>query len=1442
MSETTSLACVNSRQWWDDYFVHHWERNNGRRQTAHFAERLVASLPAAEVAHLSSQAATVLDWGCACGDGVEILAKAFPRCRVVGLDYSREAIAKARQAFPQHEFQPSESGEISSVFDVVITSNCLEHFAAPLDIIQKHLRSCRAFYVLLVPYREAPLCESHLSQFREECFPECLQGFTRIATKVIDVDPAFWNGQQLLVIYASPAYLRRRAVVVSHDEEREKWDSLYSSLPVQPLDTSAQKFGEELAEKIEELLPAGGSVLEAGCGGGSQSMILAERNKLRVTLMDFAPAAVQFAQQAFAQRGLSATFLCEDVFAPGREEHDLVFNAGVLEHYTFDEQVAFLRSMTSRSRKYVLALVPNRHCYWYWIWRLQATANGAWPFGKEVPVGDLSAAFEAAGLTFLGECFGGGAWSEDFISHLPGLDDKLRECVLAVHRSGVIPAHEQGYLLAALGCKGEAPSVPSCWRKTAPKEVFSGNEQTAALADALGLAIAGGYRQTQFQRRIAELEDTERQLNESRAAAERQLDESRAAAAGCNAQLDAMVRSRAWALVLALRAVRLRLLPRGSCRESAARLAWRTACGLRTPRATLRDLARPVFRRLPLRVQYRLKAAVGALHGWRLGSGRAASHRAEPTEVRGLVSVVLPVYNHATYLRGAIDSVLAQTYDQLELIVVNDGSRDGAEKVLADYVDHPRVRILTQVNQQLPKALSNGFEFARGEFWTWTSADNLMHPDQLRRQVEFLRAHSDAGMVFADYTAIDDEGQPLTDAAFRPHNRRTAHDPNIHLPHDTRSFGKNGDNFIGPCFLYRSWIGRLLGEYDPIQGIEDFDYWLRLSLVGRIAHLDSDEPLYQYRVHANSLSGRAEELNISQHARQLMDYHQAREDFHAKPWTIHGDAATLAWLNKIDTSPHRVIPWSGQRLTDQSEEKCLLLVRADSLPATASSRSSRAVPLVAWFPANAHATDPCWTTVAGSADLCFAADDGTAARLALLTRQVFCVAPGPSLLALATNWANGQTFYQATRPPARRVRALPRVFQAEGNTTRVLLQADGFTQGGMEQVILDLARCLQSDGFEASLLVLGTQGQDVARARRIGIPVLCLPKGDRETEYRRLLKDRRINLVNAHYSLFGAPIAAEQGVPFVQTVHGTYVCLPPQQVAAYQAADRFTSAYVCVSQMAAHYSDVKLGLPVSKMVVVPNGIDIARLDAAAGPGSRKALRRELGLAAEDFVFLNVGSIYSIKCQATLVNAFTEVAQAFPRARLLLVGRAMDPAYWSQVKRAIARHHLEDAVCLTEHRDDVARFFSAADAFVLPSLCEGWSLALAEAIVSGLPIVATAVGSAPELLPQFGGRLIRPPFGAITNLDSQKLDKYAATEDPRFVQELATAMRETCQVPSRPLVPDALRRTFDCRHAYQPYGQLFRWLLQGGHPSATRPWTDGRLASSQLLSPADMAAA
>lgn len=198
------------REWWDDQFARNWERNGGPAQTRHFMEQLIAGLGDAERQYLRRDAATVLDWGCAMGDGVEILAQAFPSCKAAGLDVAASAIEAARRRFPARRFVLTERGEIEGRHDVIVTSNCLEHFHDPMAQVRLQLAACDGFYAALVPYREFPRISGHFVTLSKGSFPECAGGFVRISERVLAMEPKFWNGYQLLVVFGSESFVARR--------------------------------------------------------------------------------------------------------------------------------------------------------------------------------------------------------------------------------------------------------------------------------------------------------------------------------------------------------------------------------------------------------------------------------------------------------------------------------------------------------------------------------------------------------------------------------------------------------------------------------------------------------------------------------------------------------------------------------------------------------------------------------------------------------------------------------------------------------------------------------------------------------------------------------------------------------------------------------------------------------------------------------------------------------------------------------------------------------------------------------------------------------------------------------------------------------------------------------------------------------------------------------
>jgi glycosyltransferase involved in cell wall biosynthesis len=119
------------------------------------------------------------------------------------------------------------------------------------------------------------------------------------------------------------------------------------------------------------------------------------------------------------------------------------------------------------------------------------------------------------------------------------------------------------------------------------------------------------------------------------------------------------------------------------------------------------------------------------------------------------VSVIIPCYNSSAWIVETVDSVLAQTYKDMEVIVVNDGSSDNTEKLLQGYGDS--ITYLCQQNQGVPAARNAGLRIATGDFIGFLDGDDKWHPDKLKRQIALFDENPEIGVVFTDYSPFGDE-------------------------------------------------------------------------------------------------------------------------------------------------------------------------------------------------------------------------------------------------------------------------------------------------------------------------------------------------------------------------------------------------------------------------------------------------------------------------------------------------------------------------------------------------------------------------------------------------------------------------------------------------------------------------------------------------------------
>lgn len=260
-------------------------------------------------------------------------------------------------------------------------------------------------------------------------------------------------------------------------------------------------------------------------------------------------------------------------------------------------------------------------------------------------------------------------------------------------------------------------------------------------------------------------------------------------------------------------------------------------------------------------------------------------------QINDLVSVVLPVYNGGDILSDSIQSVLSQTYEKFELIIINDGSKDDSLKIAQEYAKKDsRIKVLTQENKKIPKTLSRGFKEARGEFLTWTSADNVMDKDFLEKMVTDLKSKPDVGMVFANMRLIDARGRRFRKHGWFEHPFGSG---NVIFPNNTYELNTYANNTIGAAFMYRKSANEVLGSYSSFKHtLEDYDYWMRMNSLCEIKHTDFMEPCYSYRWHDGSLTAKDKELDITKNRYKLMVLDDFRRDFYLIPLLWHVTATS----------------------------------------------------------------------------------------------------------------------------------------------------------------------------------------------------------------------------------------------------------------------------------------------------------------------------------------------------------------------------------------------------------------------------------------------------------------------------------------------------------------------------------------------------------------------
>ncbi|MCF4119983.1 glycosyltransferase [Antribacter sp. KLBMP9083] len=310
---------------------------------------------------------------------------------------------------------------------------------------------------------------------------------------------------------------------------------------------------------------------------------------------------------------------------------------------------------------------------------------------------------------------------------------------------------------------------------------------------------------------------------------------------------------------------------------------------------------------------------------------------------------------------------------------------------------------------------------------------------------------------------------------------------------------------------------------------------------------------------------------------------------------------------------------------------------------------------------------------------------------------------------------------------------------AGADLTCVLL-AGGLDVGGVEAVVETLARGLPDQGVR-TVVVGASGGRTADRLRAAGITVhLPGPAG-----LAGLLADLAPDVVQVHDASAAAAVA-DWGGPAVWVAHNLEIHRRPAEWAVVGAACARALAVVAVSDAVARHHSRHTGADRGDTAVIPNGVG----ELAVGPArdeARAALADVVPLEPGDLVVVSLARYDAQKNVPGLVRSFARALRAEPRLRLVVAGGVADVVEhrWADAERvasgASARVHLLGP-------SDSATLLAAADAFVLGSFFEGWSVAATEAVVAGLPVVLSDVGGAAELAALAPGRVtvVPPPTG------------------------------------------------------------------------------------------------
>ncbi len=261
------MDSINSNAYWNNRFKSNWDSFEGPAQSRFFSQIAIEHLPKWFIEQIKRNNLTFADWGCAQGDGSDVWASYIDSSQITGIDFSLAAIEKATRRYPAIRFLNEDwlsksliSNEI--VYDIIFSSNTLEHFHKPYEVLTSILKRARKAVVLALPYKEIDRIDEHFFSFLPENIPLMLKNnFRLVVSRVIDCKTrprTAWQGYQIILLYAHSDWIDQLLLSLN-DSRIESFDA---DSHIENLNNQIKRLNDEITHQTEQIVQLKQTILE----------------------------------------------------------------------------------------------------------------------------------------------------------------------------------------------------------------------------------------------------------------------------------------------------------------------------------------------------------------------------------------------------------------------------------------------------------------------------------------------------------------------------------------------------------------------------------------------------------------------------------------------------------------------------------------------------------------------------------------------------------------------------------------------------------------------------------------------------------------------------------------------------------------------------------------------------------------------------------------------------------------------------------------------------------------------------------------------------------------------------------------------------------------------------------------------------------------------------